>query len=108
MPDRSPTECIFDVLSPLGPVREVTIDPVRGLPDLAGKRIGFAWDSLFDGDYLFEVISGELQARFGGMSFVGYESFGDIHGADEKAVLANLPSRMHELGIDAMIAGVGA
>jgi hypothetical protein len=102
------TEPVYEVISPLGPVRESKLEPVPGLPDLTGRKVGFVWDSLFDGDFLFEVISGELQQRFGGMEFFGYQRFGDIHGPDEKRVLEELPGLMHQLGIDAMVAGVGA
>ena len=42
------------------------------------------------------------------LAALGYEAFGDIHGADEVQVLEELPDRLRAQRIDAMVAGVGA
>jgi hypothetical protein len=98
----------YEVVSPIGAQRKNHIDPAPPLPDLANKRVGFVWDLLFSGDHVFASISDELAKRYDGMEFVGYEHFGDIHGADERKVIEELPDRLHQLRIDALIAGVGA
>src|SRR5687767_5224151 len=99
---------VFEVVSPITPQRQDTVQPAPPLPELTGKRIGFVWDMLFDGDTVFAAIADELASRVDGIEFVGYETFGDIHGPDEKQVVADLPDRLREHRIDAVIAGVGA
>jgi hypothetical protein len=42
------------------------------------------------------------------MEFVGHESFGDIHGAEEVSVLEALPDRLQQQRVDALVVGVGA
>jgi hypothetical protein len=49
---------------------------------------------------------GALAQRFPGVKFVGYKTFGSTHGAEEHEVLAKLPARMRELGVDAIISGM--
>ena len=75
---------------------------------LEGKRIGFLWDAMFRGDEIFPLLETELKARFPGTTFVGYDAFGSTFGRDEHAVLAALPERLAELGVDAVVSGIGA
>jgi hypothetical protein len=87
--------------------RTVTVKPVAPrLSTLAGKTIGQLWDDLFRGDEIFPMLEGELSRRFPGVKFVGYRTFGSTHGADEHDVLARLPARMREHGVDAVISGM--
>jgi hypothetical protein len=101
-------EPVYEVVSPIGTQRKSQVDPAPGFPDLSGKRVAFVWDLLFSGDLVWDTISKELANRYDGMEFVGYQEFGDIHGADERQVIAQLPDRLHQLRIDALLAGVGA
>ena len=98
----------YEVVSPITTQRQQAAAAAPPLSDLGGKRIGFVWDMLFDGDLVFAAIADELASRFTGIEFVGYETFGDIHGADEVQVLEELPDRLRAQRIDAMVAGVGA
>ncbi len=77
------------------------------LDTLVGKRVGFLWDYLFRGEELFPVIERELRRRFPGVEVVGYETFGNLHGADEKAHVALLPDALQRHRIDAVISGNG-
>ncbi|TAM85270.1 hypothetical protein EPN42_15415 [bacterium] len=77
------------------------------LDSLAGKTVAFVWDYLFRGDEIFPMIERELQSRFPGMRFVGYDAFGSTHGSDEQAVVAGLPDKLRTLGVDAVVSGVG-
>ena len=87
--------------------RTVTARPVAArLETLAGKTVGQLWDDLFRGDEIFPMLEGALAERFPGVKFVGYRAFGSTHGAEEHEVLANLPARMRELGVDAVISGM--
>jgi hypothetical protein len=85
----------------------VTARPVAPrLETLAGKIIGQLWDDLFRGDEIFPMLESALTERFPGVKFVDYRTFGSTHGAEEHEVLANLPDRMRELGVDAIISGM--
>ena len=81
---------------------------MRRLEALGAKRIGFVWDYVFRGDEMFEVLEEELSKRFPGSVFVPYETFGNMHGHDEREVLAALPDILRREELDAVIAGVGA
>ena len=77
------------------------------LATLAGKKIAFLWDFLFRGDEVFATLEEELKRRFPGVSFVDWREFGNTHGTDERKVVAALPERFRELGVDAAISGMG-
>jgi hypothetical protein len=76
------------------------------LDSLAGKTIGQLWDDLFRGDEIFPMLESALAERYPGVKFVGYRTFGSTHGADEQQVLRELPARLRELGVDAIISGM--
>ena len=87
--------------------RTVTARPVAPrLDTLAGKTIGQLWDDLFRGDEIFPMLEAALAQRYPGVKFVDYRTFGSTHGAEEHEVLANLPARLRELGVDAIISGM--
>ena len=76
------------------------------LQTLRGKTIGHLWDDLFRGDEIFPMLESALTERFPGVKFVSYRTFGSTHGAEEHQVLRDLPARMRELGVDAVISGM--
>jgi len=76
------------------------------LSTLEGKTIAELWDDLFRGDEIFPVLREALRARFPGVRFVGYETFGSTHGAREHEVVTRLPERLREHGVDAVISGM--
>ena len=73
----------------------------------AGKRIAFLWDYLFRGDEIYALLEQELKARYPGVTFIDWREFGNVHGNEERAVVAALPKRMKELKVDAVICGMG-
>ena len=75
--------------------------------DLDGKKVAFLWDYLFRGDEIFPILRSELQARYPGMEFVDYDAFGSTHGDEEHEILGNLPANIREMGIDAVVSGMG-
>jgi hypothetical protein len=101
-------EPVFAVVSPSGAQVLDQLRPADPLADLAGTRIAFVWDLLFDGDIVFDAMAAELAATYGSMEFIGFEEFGDIHGGEEHRVLAELPDRLRQHRVDAVVAGVGA
>jgi UDP:flavonoid glycosyltransferase YjiC (YdhE family) len=76
------------------------------LGSLEGKTIGQLWDDLFRGDEIFPILERELGQRWPGVKFVNYSVFGSTHGSDERQVLADLPGRLRDLGVDAVISGM--
>ena len=77
------------------------------LDTLGGCRVAFLWDYLFRGDELFPVLDKELRARYADIDIVGYEEFGNLHGADEKERVGRLPDDLRTRGVDAVVSGMG-
>jgi len=77
------------------------------LDSLSNKRVAFLWDYLFRGDELFPVLEKELVNRYDRIEIVGYEEFGNLHGADEKARIERLPDDLRDRGVDAVVSGMG-
>ena len=77
------------------------------LDTLDGKTVAFLWDYLFRGDELFPVLAQELEKRFEGIEIIGYETFGNLHGADEKERVGRLPDDLRSRGVDAVVSGMG-
>jgi hypothetical protein len=75
---------------------------------LDGKRVALLWDYLFRGDDIFDVIEEELRKRFKGISFMGWREVGNIHGSDERQMIAALPARLQAAGVGAVITAVAA
>jgi hypothetical protein len=65
------------------------------------------WDYLFRGDELFPILKRELTARFPNIEIVGYEEFGNLHGADEKVRVGQLGDELHRRHVDAVVSAMG-
>ena len=76
------------------------------LQTLEGKTVGQLWDRIFRGDEIFPALEEGLSQRFPGINFVNYDVFGSTHGADEHRVLEELPDKLRDLGVDAVISGM--
>ena len=74
---------------------------------LDGMVVAELWDWVFKGDIMFEAFRRELPKRFPGIKLISWEEFGEIHGPNEKKVLAALPQKLKDFGVDAVICGVG-
>ncbi|MXV86846.1 MAG: hypothetical protein F4117_08505 [Acidimicrobiales bacterium] len=97
----------YDVVWPGAPSGIEQRELAPRLDTLAGKRIGLLWDYLFRGDELFPILERELAARYEGVTFVGYETFGNTHGGDEAAVIDRLPDSLRSRAVDAVVSGMG-
>ncbi len=98
----------FEVVWPLGRKTMQDLALNRRLSDGAAKRVGFIWDNMFRGNDMFPLLQAGLAEKYPGSSFVPYEFFGNVHGHDEREVLAALPQRLKEAQVDAVVVGVGA
>jgi hypothetical protein len=77
------------------------------LPALDGKTIALLWDAVFRGDEIFPILEDALGRRFPGTKFVAWDVFGSIFGGEEPRTIAELPDRLRQHGVDAVVAGVG-
>lgn len=97
----------YEVLWPRSP-RQVQLKPLAArLASLEGMTIAQLWDFVFRGDEVYAHLESALRARFPKVRFVSWREFGSTHGGDEREVIAALPRRFKELGVDAAISGMG-
>ena len=97
----------YEAFWPRSP-RQAKVRPfAKRVTSLEGKIIAQLWDFLFRGDEVFELLEEGLKARFPGVRFVSWREFGNTHGSEEREVVASLPQRFKELGVDAVISGMG-
>jgi hypothetical protein len=97
----------YEVVWPRSPRRLQRRRLAPRLATLEGKTIAQLWDYLFQGDKVFAALEEGLKVRYPGVRFVGWREFGNTHGKDERRILADLPRRFKELGVDAAISGMG-
>jgi hypothetical protein len=76
------------------------------LDTLRGKTVAQLWDEVFRGDEIFLILEEELDKRFPDIRWISWREFGYIHGGGEREILAALPRRFKELGVDAAIVGM--
>jgi len=100
------TEPTYDVVWPQAPMGVQRRPRAARLDHLHGKRIAFVWEYMFRGDELFPSLEQHLRDIYG-VDVVGYEAFGNTHGPDEAAVLADLPQKLRDWRVDAAVSGVG-
>ncbi|MBU1357904.1 MAG: hypothetical protein KJ901_03970 [Gammaproteobacteria bacterium] len=106
--DSADNEGFFEAYWPRGARQVAPKALAPRLASLEGKRVAFLWDYLFRGDRIFDTVEEGLRARFAGIGFVGWRDIGNIHGSDERAVVAALPERLRTLGVDAVVTAVAA
>jgi hypothetical protein len=102
------SEPIYAVVSPEGLPPDDLIVGSPPLTDLSTAVVAELWDYRFKGDLMFTVIKEELEARYPGIQFVPFVTFGDTHGADEEGVVARLPEMLERYGCTAAVSSVGA
>ena len=91
---------------PRSPRQQLTRELAPRLDDLEGKTVAQLWDQLFKGDVVFELLEEGLKKRYPGIKFVSWRDFGSTHGGEEREVLAALPQRLKDLGVDAVVSGM--
>jgi hypothetical protein len=97
---------LYEVVWPSGE-RKQTVRPLaKRLDTLSGKTVAQLWDYLFYGDEVFTALEEKLRAQFPGVKFVNWREFGSTHAVNEKELLASLPERFKQLGVDAAISSM--
>ena len=87
--------------------RRQKIQPLaKRFDTLNGKTIAQLWDYLFQGDEVFDELESEIRKVYPDVKFVSWREFGNTHTTNEKELLASLPQRFKELGVDAAISGM--
>jgi hypothetical protein len=97
---------LYEVAWPCGERRQVLQPLAPRLDTLDGKTVAQLWDFLFQGDEVFDALEEDLRAAYPDVRFVSWREFGSTHGVDEKEVLAALPRRFREFGVDAAISSM--
>lgn len=108
MTSTSTSDGYFEAYWPRGPRQVSAKQLAPRLKTLEGKKVAFLWDFLFRGNEMFDTIEIELNKRYPDMRFVGWREIGNIHGQDERQVVAALPARLKAAGVDAVITAVAA
>ena len=96
----------YDVVWPCGERRQKMRPLAKRLDTLNGKSIAQLWDFLFAGDEVFTALESRIRERFPDVKFVSWREFGSTHAVNEKELLASLPQRFKELGVDAAISSM--
>lgn len=98
----------FEVYWPRGPRRRRQVSLAPRLGTLEGKRIAQLWDFLFRGDEVFAVLEEGMKARFPTVEFVSWREFGNMHGDNERQLVADLPKKLKALRVDGVISAMAA
>src|ERR1700741_1997613 len=93
----------YEVVWPRGERRQVVRPLAKRLDTLNGKTVAQLWDYLFFGDEVFAALEAKLRDRYPQVKFVSWREFGSTHATNEKELLASLPQRFKEMGVDAGI-----
>lgn len=104
----NPGEPAFEVVWPLGRSAFKTRAPNARIADLSGKVVGELWDYLFRGEEIFPILREELAKRFPGIRFVTYDVFGNVHGPQQRELVADVPKLLERHGCNAVISAIGA
>jgi len=97
---------IYEVVWPSGERKQKLRQLAKRLDTLKGKTIAQLWDYLFAGDEVFAALEEKLRERYPDVKFVSWREFGSTHAVNEKELLASLPQRFKELGVDAAISSM--
>ena len=99
-------ENLYEVVWPCGERRQKIQPLAKRLDTLNGKTIAQLWDYLFMGDEVFATLEDELRKEYPGVKFVSWREFGNTHTVNERELLASLPQRFKDLGVDAAISAM--
>jgi hypothetical protein len=94
---------LYDVVWPSGDRKQTMRPLAKRLDTLNGKTIAQLWDFLFAGDEVFLALEQKLAEDYPDVKWVSWREFGSTHAVNEKELLASLPQRFKELGVDAAI-----
>lgn len=97
---------MYEVVWPCGERKQKMRPLAKRLDTLNGKTVAQLWDYLFYGDEIFSMLEDKLREQFPSVKFISWREFGSTHAVNEKELLASLPQRFKELGVDAAISSM--
>jgi hypothetical protein len=97
----------YEVVWPGGSAQSIPVFQGRDARPLSGRRIGFVWNDIFNGNELWDVVREELSVSYD-VTFVGNEVFGNFMSPNADDVIDALPEKLRQSGVDSVIVGVGA
>jgi hypothetical protein len=100
---RKNADGLYEVVWPSGDRRQKMRPLAKRLDTLKGKTVAQLWDFLFAGDVVFTALEDKLREEYPDVKWVSWREFGSTHAVNEKELLASLPQRFKELGVDAAI-----
>lgn len=106
MAKKSSGNGLYEVVWPSGERKQKMRPLAKRLETLNGKTVAQLWDFLFAGDEVYAALEEKLRERFPDVKFVSWREFGSTHTVNEKELLASLPQRFKELGVDAAISSM--
>jgi hypothetical protein len=106
MAKKSSGNGLYEVIWPRGERKQAMRPLATRLDTLNGKTVAQLWDYLFAGDAVFATLEETLRVQYPGVKFVSWREFGSTHAVNEKELLASLPKRFKELGVDAAISSM--
>ncbi len=99
-------ESQYAVVWPCGERKQKMRPLAKRLDTLNGKTIAQLWDFLFAGDEVFAAVEDKIREQYPDVKFVSWREFGSTHAVNEKELLASLPQRFRDLGVDAAISSM--
>ena len=103
---RKPGDGAYEVVWPSGERKQRVRPLAKRLDTLNGKTVAQLWDFLFAGDEVYTALEDSLREKYPEVKWVSWREFGSTHGANEREVLASLPARFKEMGVDAAISSM--
>jgi len=103
MAKASKGEAQYEVVWPSGERKQAMQPLAKRLDTLNGKTIAQLWDYLFMGDEVYSTLEEKIREQYPDVKWVSWREFGNTHTTNEKELLASLPARFKELGVDAAI-----
>jgi hypothetical protein len=97
---------LYEVVWPCGERKQTMRPLAKRLETFNGKTVAQLWDFLFAGDEVYSVLEATLRVQYPDIKFVSWREFGSTHAVNEKELLASLPQRFKELGVDAAISSM--
>jgi len=102
-PNPNNSDPLYEVVWPSGDRRQKMRPLAKRLDTLKGKTVAQLWDYLFAGDQVFLALEAKLREDYPDTQWISWREFGSTHAVNEKELLASLPQRFKELGVDAAI-----
>ena len=96
----------YEVVFPLGRRNQQTCANVLRPRTLDGITIGELSNDKFDSEFVFRAVERAILKRIPTAKFVPAGQFGITYGADESAVIRDLPGNLKRHGVDVVISGM--